>query len=208
MSTKAGTGGDTPELVCVLDRELPSAERAVEALGKNMSLHADGERFPGWDTLQHCAWKALGRRSLWKYPQTLAQKIRDGNINMSILLNTSGGFVGYIKLFRLAAQHLLGGRESAVRTFAVTAYSAGADIGMIAPKNNRYVTQRGEYLWHTGQYNHADADDEKRERIREIAEIQEQLLYNVRRGQRRKMHQLLLNVLADERNKGTRPQVC
>lgn len=212
-TTQDIAGHNTPELVCVLDRQLPRTNRAMEALGRNMRLYADGEEFPGFPALQHCAWEGMRfreerfnplvafdpppRRNLRAYPQALAQKIREGNTNMSILLNTIGGFVGYIGLFRSAVRHILDEGGGTVRTFAVTAYSAGADIGLLAPKSNRYVTRRGKYLWHTTDW---DADEEE-EHMKDIIEIQWALLQNTCRKQRQKIHQLLLNTLANMKNK-------
>ncbi|MBI2117286.1 hypothetical protein HYT95_00140, partial [Candidatus Peregrinibacteria bacterium] len=201
----------TPELVCVLDRELPFAKRAVEALGRNMNLYADGEQFPGWNAIQHCAREGLVpierfqpyhdiSGNLQAYPQTLAQRIRAGHINISILLNTIGGATDYIGLFRAAVRHVLWNGQGTVHSFAVRAHSAGAHIGMLAPKNHRAVTRRGQYLWHTGEYA-GGPEIEKWERTTDISHIQQELLWNVQSAQRRRMHQLLLGVLADERNK-------
>lgn len=190
MSTRGGTTGhDTPELVCVLDRELPFAKRAVEALGRNMKLYADGEQFPGWDALQCCAREGLLpierfqpyhniSSNLRAYPRTLAQRIRAGNINISILLNTTGGSTDYIGLFRAAVRHILWSGRGTAHTFAVRAHSAGTHIGMLAPKNHRAITRWGQYLWHTGEYT-GGPEIEKWERMTDILSIQQELLWNV-----------------------------
>lgn len=208
MSTTSRT---TPELVCVLDRELPFAKRAVEALGRNMKLYIDGGQFPGWDALQYCAQEGLLpierfqpnhdiSGNLRAYPRTLAQCIHAGNINISILLNTIGGSTDYIGLFRAAVRHVLWSGRGTVHTFAVRAHSAGAHIGMLAPKNHRAITRWGQYLWHTGEYA-GGPEIEEWERMTDILQIQQELLRNVQSVQRRRMHQLLLGVLADEGNK-------
>lgn len=211
-TTQDVTGHNTPELVCVLDRELPSSDRAMDALGRSMRLYDSGEEFPGWAALQRCAWEEFSPQekrlfpwgkfvssltdALSQYPRALLRKIHDGRLNISVLLNTAGGFVGYIWLFRTAAHHLLEGDRGRVRSFAVTANSAGAHIGLLASKPHRIVTQGGQYLWHTANW---DADQEEG-KAKNIATLQWTLLQETSRDQRKKMHQLLLNVLADERN--------
>lgn len=202
----------TPELVCVLDQELPWSDRAIGALGRSMRLYDSSEAFPGWAALQRCAWEELSPHdkrlvpwekfssspndALPRYPRTLLQKIREGQLNISVLLNTGGGSIGYIWLFRTAARRVLERDSGYVRSFAVMAHSAGADIGLLAPKRHRLVTEGGQYLWHTAKW---DADQEE-EKVKDIANLQWTLLQETRRDQRRKMHQLLLNVLANERN--------